>query len=54
MTAHRSRSVVGVGGIDLNSKAFKDAVSAVVKGQKVGAPRPAPEVGDTEETAASK
>ena len=37
MTAHRSRSVVGAGGIDLNSKAFKDAVAAVVKGQKVGA-----------------
>ena len=54
MTAHRSRSVVGVGGIDLNSKAFKDAVAAVVKGQKVGAPRPTPEAGDAGETTASK
>ena len=56
MTAHRSRSVVGVGGIDLNSKAFKDAVSAVVKSQgtKTGATRPTAEAGDTDEAAAVK
>ena len=54
MTPHRSRSVVAAGGIDLNSKAFKDAVAAVVKGQKVGAPRPTPESGDTDEAAAVK
>jgi hypothetical protein len=54
MTQHRSRSVVGAGGIDLNSKAFKDAVAAVVKGHKVGAPRPAPESGDADEAAAVK
>ena len=54
MTAHRSRSVVGSGGIDLNSEAFKDAVAAVVKGQKVGATRPTPESSDVDESAASK
>ena len=54
MTAHRSRSVVVAGGIDLNSKAFKDAVAAVVKGQKVGAPRPTPESGDVDEPAGAK
>ena len=31
MTAHRSRSIPGVGGVDLASKAFKDAVKAAVK-----------------------
>ena len=58
MTAHRSRSVVGVGGIDLNSKAFKDAVSAVVKSQgrrqEPSATRPTPEADDSEEAAAVK
>jgi hypothetical protein len=58
MTAHRSRSVVGVGGIDLNSKAFKDAVSAVVKSQgrrqEPSATRPTPEADDSEEAAAIK
>ena len=31
MTSHRSRSIPGVGGVDLASKAFKDAVKAAVK-----------------------
>ena len=31
MTVHRSRSIPGVGGVDLASKTFKDAVKAAVK-----------------------